>query len=81
MAQVAIPPAPAHGVTENDWNVETSSSERNNQSPFYLRAHAGEELMLSLQEASVADGFEPTRRFVVAMAEQLRDAARAGVAG
>jgi condensation domain-containing protein len=81
MAQVAIPPAAAGDSAESDWRVETSSSERNNQSPFYLRAHAGEELMLSLQEASSAADFEPTRRTVLAMAEQLRDAARAGVAG
>ena len=81
MAQVAIPPAATGDAAESDWRVETSSSERNNQSPFYLRAHAGEELMLSLQETSSAEDFEPTRRFVVAMAEQLRDQARAGVAG
>ena len=81
MAQVAIPREFSGDVTETDWRVETSSSERNNQSPFYLRAHAGEELMLSLQETSSAEDFEPTRRFVVSMAEQLRDAARVGVTG
>lgn len=75
MAQAAIPAAAAGDSAESDWRVETSSSERNNQSPFYLRAHAGEELMLSLQEASSADDFEPTKRFVIAMAQQLRDAA------
>jgi hypothetical protein len=81
MAQVAIPPAATGGAAENDWRIETSSSERNNQSPFYLRAHAGEELMLSLQETSSAADFEPLTSFVTTMAEQLRDAAAAEVAG
>jgi Condensation domain len=81
MAQASIPSASANAEAETEWNVETSASERNNQSPFYLRAHAGEELMLSLQEASAADDFEPTRRFVITMAEQLRDAARGADAG
>jgi hypothetical protein len=76
MAQAAIPAVTA-GVAENDWDVETSSSERNNQSPFYLRAHAGDELMLSLQETSSAQDFEPMRGFVLAMAQRLRDAATA----
>ena len=78
MAQASITPAPTVDSAEEDWRVETSASERNNQSPFYLRAHAGEELMLSLQETSSAPDFEPTSRFVTAMAEQLRDAAKAG---
>jgi hypothetical protein len=77
MAQVAIPPTTAGGAEENDWRIETSASERNNQSPFYLRAHAGDELMLSLQETSSAADFEPMRRFVITMAEQLRDAVAA----
>jgi hypothetical protein len=81
MAQAAIQPATAGDSAESEWRVETSSSERNNQSPFYLRAHAGEELMLSLQETSSADDFEPMRCFVITMAEQLRDAAMAGGAG
>ncbi|HEV7650881.1 MAG TPA: condensation domain-containing protein [Actinophytocola sp.] len=81
MAQAAIPAVIAGASAESDWNVETSSSERNNQSPFYLRAHAGEELMLSLQESSSIDDFEPVRRFVVTMAEELRDAAKAADAG
>lgn len=76
MAQIE----PARGTlagdaAENDWRIETSTSERNNQRPFYLRAHAGEELILSLQETSSVDDFEPMRRFVITMAEQLRDAA------
>jgi hypothetical protein len=37
--------------------------------------------MLSLQETSPAGDFEPMRRFVITMAEQLRDAATAGGAG
>lgn len=78
MAQTSIPAAPADGSAESAWRVETSSSERNNQSPFYLRAHAGEELMLSLQETSAAPDFEPMTRFVTTMAEQLRDAAAVG---
>ncbi len=78
MAQVAIPSASIGAAGESDWRVETSSSERNNQSPFYLRAHAGEELTLSLQETSSADDFESASGFVVNMAEQLRDAAKGG---
>ncbi|MPZ81417.1 MAG: hypothetical protein GEV28_13840 [Actinophytocola sp.] len=81
MAQAAITSATADDSAETNWSVETSSSERNNQSPFYLRAHAGEELMLSLQETSSVDDFAPMRRFVIAMAEELRDAATAGSAG
>ncbi|HEV8555100.1 MAG TPA: condensation domain-containing protein [Actinophytocola sp.] len=81
MAQAAILPVTAGDSAESDWTVETSLSERNNQNPFYLRAHAGEELMLSLQETSPAGDFEPMRRFVITMAEQLRDAATAGGAG
>ena len=81
MTQTAIPQATPGDSTESGWNVETSSSERNNQSPFYLRAHAGEDLMLSLQEASSVDDFEPMRSFVITMAEQLRDAAMAGDTG
>lgn len=81
MAQAAVAVATAGDSAESDWTVETSSSERNNQSPFYLRAHAGDELMLSLQETSSADDYEPMRRFVITMAEQLRDAAMAGSAG
>jgi hypothetical protein len=77
MAQATIPPVTAGDSVESDWNVETSSSERNNQNPFLLRAHAGEELMLSLQETSSVDDFEPMRSFVITMAEQLRDAAMA----
>lgn len=77
MAQASIPSATVGNSGESDWSVETSSSERNNQSPFYLRAHAGEELMLSLQESSSVDDYEPMRSFVVTMAEQLRDAAKA----
>lgn len=76
MAQVDVPQVAADDSAESDWHVETSSSERNNQSPFYLRAHAGEELWLSLQETSAVDDFEPMNRFVITMAEQLRDAAR-----
>lgn len=76
MPQVDIPPASASGAEEGDWNVETSSSERNNQSPFYLRAHVSDELTLSLQETSSAADYEPLRRFVTTMAGQLRDAAR-----
>ncbi len=76
MPQVAIPPVVVGDSGEGDWRVETSSSERNNQSPFYLRAHAGDELVLSLQETTSVDDFETVRRFVVTMAEQLRDAAR-----
>jgi hypothetical protein len=37
--------------------------------------------MLSLQEASSVDDFEPMRSFVITMAEQLRDAAMAGDTG
>jgi hypothetical protein len=81
MAQAAVRPAPSGTTAENDWSVETSSSERNNQMPFYLRAHAGDELMLSLQETSSVDDFEPMSRFVTTMAEQLRDAAKVGSAG
>jgi hypothetical protein len=81
MTQTATPQATHGDSEESDWNVETSSSERNNQSPFYLRAHAGEDLMLSLQEASSVDDFEPMRSFVITMAEQLRDAAMAGDTG
>lgn len=75
MAQAAIYPATAGNSVEKDWTVETSVAERNNQIPFYLRAHAGEELMLSLQETSSVDDFEPTKHFVITMAEHLRDAA------
>jgi Condensation domain len=75
MAQAAISPTTAGDSADTDWNVETSLAERNNQTPFYLRAHAGEELMLSLQETAAAADFEPMRRFVITMAEQLRDAA------
>jgi hypothetical protein len=83
MGQAAIRPTVDGDSAESDWNVETSSSERNNQSPFYLRAHAGDDLTLSLQETSSVDDFEPMRRFVIAMAEQLRDAAlhRATISG
>ncbi|HEY7597689.1 MAG TPA: condensation domain-containing protein [Actinophytocola sp.] len=81
MAQAAIPAVTGGDSAESDWRVETSVSERNNQSPFYLRAHAGEELMLSLQETSSVEDYEPMRRFVTAMAEQLRDAARVAEAG
>jgi hypothetical protein len=81
MEQVAVRAAAAGDAAESDWNVETSSSERNNQSPFYLRAHAGDELMLSLQETSSVDDYEPMRGFVIAMAQQLRTAAMAGAAG
>jgi hypothetical protein len=81
MAQATIPPLTGGDSAGSDWRVETSSSERNNQSPFYLRAHADEELMLSLQETSSIDDFEPMKRFVVTMAEQLRAAATAGSAG
>lgn len=77
MGQIAVRTSAAGHSTESDWNVETSSSERNNQSPFYLRAHAGEDLTLSLQETSSVDDFDPMRRFVITMAEQLRHAAMA----
>jgi len=76
MAQVAIPPATAGDSAEGDWSIETSLAEYNNQNPFLLQAHAGDELMLSLEALSI-EGFEPMRRFVITMAEQLRDAAMA----
>lgn len=81
MDQAAIQPVAAGDSAESDWRIETSASERNNQNPFLLRAHAGEELMLSLQETSSVDDFEPMRRFVTGMAERLRDAAAAAGAG
>jgi hypothetical protein len=81
MAQTAIPPVTGGDSADSGWTVETSLSERNNQNPFYLRAHAGDELMLSLQETSSVGDFEPMRRFVITMAERLRDAALAGGAG
>jgi hypothetical protein len=81
MAQASIQPATIGDAAESDWRVETSSAERNNQNPFLVRAHAGEELMLSLQETSPIDDFEPMRCFVITMAERLRDAAKAGGAG